>query len=216
MITSPSASPLGVARTVSYVPGFAFAKLAMAALGLALVLLGINRFMPVIRALSAGGSTRAEAVRVVRINANGKETVLTSESAITAAIEDAKIARDRESVLVVEYRFALSTGQPTEARSPISVRVLPVGEDPKNRRLLRDQDGLPCSTLVWYDPTNPKVIIQPLYLSTWFLPGAMIFFGAICLGMGLMLWWYAKKPVDMPDFSRGSEPPEPAGNTTPP
>jgi hypothetical protein len=39
-------------------------------------------------------------------------------------------------------------------------------------------------------------------MSTYFMPGMLILFGFIAFGLGLLLWWYSKRPIEVPDLSR--------------
>lgn len=178
-----------------YIPGYATAKLGLALLGLLLILSSLNKFGPLMKMAVTGGSARGEAVRVVRTDSAGQEDIYTSDAQVLTAIKAVEDARDRESVFWVEYQFTTSDGKQVRARSPLGQHVKPL-------QPLRDSDGLPSTIHLWYDAANPTRIAIPLLFGTWFMPGMLVLFGSLGMFMGLLLWWNAKKPVEMPDLSR--------------
>lgn len=178
-----------------YVPRFGAAKLAMAAMGLVLVALSLQKLGPLAKLGFAGGSTRAEVARIVLADTAGQETVLDSDAAMLAAVKTLGEARDHQSVFWVEYVFTTADGRQVEARSPLGQHVKPL-------QPLRDSDGLPSTAWIWYDRKDPTRIALPLQFGTWFLPGMLAMFGVIGFGMGMLLWWHANRPIEMPDLSR--------------
>jgi hypothetical protein len=178
-----------------YVPGHRPAKLAMMIVGIVMALLSLDKFGPITRLAFTGGRATGEAVRTVRTDAAGQETVYTSDADVLNAVKDVEEARDRESVFWVEYKFATEDGKPAEARSPIGQQVKPLYP-------LRDKDGLPSTISIWYNRTDPSHIVFPYQFGTWFMPGMLFTFGALCALMGLFLWRHASDPIEMPDLSR--------------
>lgn len=178
-----------------YYPGYAPAKLGMAILGLLIVALSFEKLGPLARLGFTGGRARAEAVRIVRIDAAGQETVFTTDAEVLAATKAVEESRDHATEFWVEYRFTKEDGKVVEQRSTLGQHVKPL-------QPIRDRDGLPSTMKVWYDKKNPQHIALPLQYGTWFLPGVLALFGIIAAFMGFMLWRYANRPIEMPDLSR--------------
>lgn len=198
MNPQPTSSPK--AHTL-YVPGYSLPKLGLSLLGVVLLTLGLITFWPFLKLAIAGQGIRAETARVIVVDANGAERILKTEAEVDATIKTAEEERDRTSVFYSEYRFVTKDAKTVEVRSPIGYRVNLVGEKPKSRQLIRDADGLPRLEYLWYDPAHPTTIILPTALSTYFMPGMLILFGFIAFGLGLLLWWYSKRPIEVPDLS---------------
>jgi hypothetical protein len=65
---------------------------------------------------------------------------------------------------------------------------------------------------LWVDPARPETVVIPFQLlpgtilpfgfGTFFLPGMFLLFGCLGTFMGLLLWWHARKPIELPDLSR--------------
>lgn len=178
-----------------YYPGYAAAKLCMAVLGIVLFALSLTKLGPLAKLGFTGGRARAEAVRIVRVDAARQETVFTSDADILAAVKVMEDARDHDTEFWVEYKFATDDGKTVETRSTLGQHVKPL-------QPLRDRDGLPSTVRVWYDRDNPRHIALPLEYGTWFMPGVFALFGFIGTFMGLLLLYHAKRPIEMPDLSR--------------
>ncbi|MEI7767155.1 MAG: DUF3592 domain-containing protein [Phycisphaerae bacterium] len=197
MSTNPTTvpSPPVLPRHELYVPGYALPKLGMALLGLVILGSSLEKLGPLAMLAATGGSTRAEAVRIIRTDAAGQETIYTTDAEVLTATKSVEESRDRESVFWLEYRFTTADMQAVETRAPFGQMVKPL-------QPLRDSDGLPSTIKVWYDVSNPKYIALPGLFGTWFMPGMLALFGGMGTFMGFMLLWYAKKPIEMPDLSR--------------
>lgn len=197
MSNSPEQKPNTAqpARHEIYYPGFAGAKLVMAFIGVVLFILSLQKLGPLTRLAFTGGRARAEAVRIVRVDAARQEKILNSDAEVLTAMKVLEDARDHDTEFWVEYRFTTKDGLQVETRSPLGQHVKPL-------QPLRDRDGLPSTMGVWYDKDDPKHIALPLQYGTWFMPGVLAMFGLICTYMGVMLWLHAKRPIEMPDLSR--------------
>jgi hypothetical protein len=178
-----------------YYPGYAAAKMAMTLLGVVLFLLSLHKLGPLAKLGFTGGRARAEAIRIVRVDAARQETVFTSDAEVLSAMKVMEDARDHDTEFWIEYRFTTQEGQTVEARSPLGQHVKPL-------QPLRDRDGLPSTIRVWYERKNPANIALPLQYGTWFMPGVLALFGIICTFMGAFLWIHAGRPIEMPDLSR--------------
>lgn len=193
-MTQTTTSPAAPVRHQIYVPGYAGAKLGLAVLGLVLIALSFDRLGPLLKLGLAGGRADAEAVRIVLIDGAGQAHLLRSDAEVTAEMKAMEDARDRRSAFWVEYRF-LVNGLPVEARAPLGQHVKPL-------HMLRDESGLPCTAHIWYDRGRPDRIALPYQLGTWFTASMLMLFGVLAAFMGTLLWWNAKKPIEMPDLSR--------------
>lgn len=178
-----------------YYPRYGAAKLGMALLGVVLFLLSLEKLGPLAKLAFTGGRARAEAVRIVRVDAARQETVFTTDADVLAATKVIEEARDHDTEFWVEYRFTAEDGRQVETRSTLGQHVKPL-------QPLRDRDGLPSTIKVWYDRSNPRRIALPLQYGTWFLPGVLALFGVIASFMGTLLWIHANRPIEMPDLSR--------------
>jgi hypothetical protein len=189
----------------TYTPGYRLPKLGLALLGLVIFALSLTKLGLVFRLLMEGHSVRAEAVRVVLIDAAGKETALVHPVDVLDAEKRLTEAKDRSTSFWIEYRFTDAEGRQVEARSPIGCTLKPLHP-------YRDADGLPATIYLWYDPAEPRRVVIPFQFlpgtwypfgfGTFFIPGMFFLFGLAGLFMGLLLWWHAKTPIAVPDLSR--------------
>lgn len=198
-------SPTPAAGHEIYYPGYRWPKLGMALFGLLLLCLSLTRFGPLLKLAFAGESVRAEAVRIVLVDAGGQETVLTQQVDVLDAEKRLTDAKDRTVSFWTEYRFTHKDGRAIEVRSPIGCQLKPLHP-------YRDADGLPATIKLWYDPAHPQQVIIPFQFlpgtwfpfgfGTFFIPGMFFLFGAAGLFVGLLLWYHANKPIEMPDLSQ--------------
>lgn len=208
----PASSSRPVHRAViPYIPGYGWAKLALAGFGLMLVAVSVAEFATFGRLAVSGGQAQAVATRIIQIDPGGTETVLATDAEVRAAEKAVADSRDRSLVFWGEYRFTTETGAVVDVRSPI-------GQIMKPLQPLRDLDGLPSTLRLWYDRKHPETVVIPFQFlagtwypfgfSTFFIPGMFLLFGTVGTAMGLLLWWNAKRVIDMPDLSpRPAEPP---------
>lgn len=172
-----------------YIPGYLGAKIFMIFFGFLVFSLSLTKFIPVFRHMLFGETAQAEVVRVVRQSLSGEEEILKNDIEIKAITEKEK--RDRNHIFWNEFRFVTKDGKTVEFRAP-------VGSYLKPHHPILDADGMPTTVRVWYDPGDPKSVTLPLELSTWFLPGALGFFGLLTMFVGAVLAYYANKPIEMP------------------
>jgi hypothetical protein len=74
----------------------------------------------------------------------------------------------------------------------------PVGSLLKPLYPLLDDNGLPTTDTVWYDPAHPEIVTFPGSISVWFAPGALIFIGLLATLIGSVLLHWAGKPIVLP------------------
>lgn len=189
-----------------YVPGYRLPKLILAAVGLLLIILAMTKLGTVFRLAVVGETVRAEAVRVVLIDAAGVEKELTENVDVLEAEKRLTDAKDRTTSFWIDYRFTTGDGRQHLVRSPI-------GHIYKPLHAFRDADGLPAMIKLWVDPADPKTIVIPFQtfppgtllpfgFGTFFLPGMFLLFGCAGFLTGLVLWKNANKPIELPDLSQ--------------
>lgn len=198
-------TPSAPVRHEVYVPGYRWAKLGMAAFGLLLFGLSMTKFGPFFKLMVNGERVRAEAVRVVLVDAAGQETKLTQPVDVLDAEKRLTDAKDRTVSFWIEYQYPHSDGRIIEVRSPIGCQLKPLHP-------YRDADGLPATIKLWYDPSNPQHIVIPFQFlpgtwfpfgfGTFFIPGMFFLFGLAGLWVGLLLAYHANKPIELPDLSQ--------------
>ncbi len=187
-----------------YVPGYAWVKILLTFFGLCLSVYAFWYFSPKMVMAFSGKSVMAETVQVVVVDKAGTETVLNTDKDVQSKEDELKKSRDRSQVFWLEYRFTTEDGNKVLARSPI-------GQVMKPLHPLRDQDGLPFTIRLWYHPQKPQEVIIPFQflpgsfapfgLGTFFLPGVMLLLGLTAMGMGILMWYYANKPISMPNLA---------------
>jgi hypothetical protein len=63
---------------------------------------------------------------------------------------------------------------------------------------LLDNDGLPTTISIRYNPANPKEVVFPMVIGTWFLPGMLVLLGLVCTIVGTVFFYWANKPIEVP------------------
>jgi hypothetical protein len=137
--------------------------------------------------LATGKSADAIATRVVKDRIGGSSTSLYSDAEIKGAHE----RFDRTWVFWNHFAFETGDGKIHEFRSPTGKQLEP-------EYTLLDQDGLPTTVTVFYDPENPDKVVIPAHFSTWFLSGLLVLFGSLVIIFGGILLYYARKPIELP------------------
>lgn len=178
----PSSTPPGV-----YVPGYARTKLGVVAVGIVLMGLGASELAPPLRLVLFGGHAKAEAVRVVKTKEGLPDKVLESDRQIADELETS----DRSYTFWNEFRFETSRGESVEVRAPVGSQLKPLYP-------LVDEEGLPTGDLVVYDKADPRKVAFPTIVSTWFFPGMLFLIGALCAFIGSFLFYWAKRPIELP------------------
>jgi hypothetical protein len=205
-IPTTPVTPEPAPRHEIYIPGYRWAKLGLAIFGAILIAVALYQYRLITRLAFTGEKALAEAVQVVLVDAAGNETVLRDDAEVKVKVDEIKTSRDRSQVFWIDYRFT-AAGKPCTVRSPIGQVMRPL-------HALKDEDGLPRSITLWYDPANPKTVAIPFQflrasgafitfgLSTCFVPGMLLLFGMAGVLVGLLLWYNANKPIEMPDLSQ--------------
>jgi hypothetical protein len=170
-----------------YVPGNARRKLFMAFLGLLLFALGMEQLWTPLRLELFGLHSTAEATRVFKTREGLPDLIMTNDVQVEAAQE----ASDRSYFFWNEFSFQTALGHDVVVRCPIGSQLKPLYP-------LIDDEGLPTTVPVAYDPRHPQSVIFPTIFSTWFAPAVLIVMGLICTALGLGMAYWANKPIELP------------------
>ncbi len=170
-----------------YTPGHAKRKALMVVYGIVLFLFGLTQLWTPLRLLALGNRVRGETTSVTKTKAGLSDLVLTDDSQIQANLEP----RDRSYVFWNEFRFHTADGGVVNVRAPVGSQLKPL-------YTLLDPDGLPTTDLICYNPAHPQEIVFPLIISTWFAPGMIALSGLVCAIIGAFLFYWAKKPIELP------------------
>jgi len=170
-----------------YIPGHAGRKLLIILCGILLVLFGISQMRTPLRLLFTGGKARAEAASVIKTKPGLPDVILTNDLDIRARQE----TRDRSYTFWNEFRFQDSGGREFVVRAEVGSKLKPLYP-------IVDEDGLPTSLPVHYDPRHPETVSFPTIFSTWFAPGALVIIGLGFILIGSFLFYWAGKPIELP------------------
>lgn len=182
-----------------YTPGRAKRKLMVIAYGMVLFGLGFSQLWSPLRLLVSGARVRGEATSVVKTKQGLPDVVLTDDSQVQANLEP----RDRSYVFWNDFRFHAEDGGSIDLRAPVGSQLKPLYP-------LLDADGLPTTVPICYNPAHPEQVVFPMLISTWFAPGMLVLSGLACMLIGSVLFYWAKKPIELPHIqpatARSGEP----------
>ncbi len=170
-----------------YIPGRSKRKMLVVIYGLILCLLGLSQFWTPLRLLLSGTPVRGEVISVIKTKAGLPDLILTDDSQIQANLEP----RDRSYVFWNEFSFHTAEGALIKVRAPVGSQLKPLS-------LLLDSDGLPSTDLIFYNPARPEEVVFPTLISTWFAPGMLFVSGLACMTIGAFLFYWSKKPIELP------------------
>jgi hypothetical protein len=173
-----------------YIPGYFWSKIGMAALGLLILVFGCINLVPSCKLILFGERAQAEAVRIVKEKIGGDAVVFTTDAEALANEEK----RDRSYIFWNEYHYTDEHGKDIAFRAPAGSQLKPV-------HYLFDKDGLPYVATIYYNPSNPQQLVLPKEFSTWFMPGTLALFGLLGIIVGLVLAYYAHKPIAVPHIA---------------
>jgi hypothetical protein len=173
-----------------YIPGCRKRKLLMMLCGLILFAAGMTQIAGPLKLIAFGQKTTAEATVVIKAREGFPDQVLKDSAHLQAALEP----RDRSYIFWNEFRFHTADGRAVDVRAPVGSQLKPLYP-------LRDEDGLPTTDVVYYDPAHPGTVVFPLIISTWFAPGMLVFVGLLCAIIGAVLFYWSDKPIELPHIS---------------
>ena len=174
----------------TYTPGYLLPKLGIVALGLLMTGFASINLVPALSLLALGERSQAEAIAVFKERTGGESQRLITDAEILAAEE----VRDRSFVFWNEYRFRSASGEEVIFRAPAGSQLRPA-------HMLFDDDGLPTTLTVCYNPSDPQKVLLPTEFSTWFMPGTLALFGLIGAALGSILAWKARRPIPLPHIA---------------
>ena len=170
-----------------YTPGRAKRKLMVIVYGAILFGLGTSQLWTPLWLLASGTRVRGEVTTVIKTKQGLPDVILSDDSQVQANLEP----RDRSYVYWNEFRFNTADGHVINVRAPVGSQLKPLYP-------LLDSDGLPTTVLICYDPAHPEAVVFPMLISTWFAPGMLLASGLACLLVGSFLFYYAKRPIELP------------------
>lgn len=170
-----------------YVPGHSKRKLLMIAYGVILFALGFSHLWTPLRLIAFGQRAKAEVVAVVKTKEGLPDLTLTDDAQIQTKLEP----HDRSFVFWNVFQFHTEKGELIQVRATVGSQLKPL-------YTLTDPDGLPTTDLVYYNPAQPKQVVFPLIISTWFASGVLIVAGLVCTLIGATLYYWSQKPIELP------------------
>jgi MFS family permease len=188
-------------KTALYTPGYAKAKLAMVVFGLAVFVVGMTQLWSPLQLLVTGRPAPAEATRVIKAKTGIPDLVFTDDVRLRSGEE----LRDRTFTFWNEFRFQTETGSEVIVRAPVGSQLKPLYP-------IIDDDGLPTTVPILYDPRHPESVVFPTIFSTWYAPAALAFLGMLCAVIGVFLYARASRPIEIPNFPSQAESPNPVGS----
>ena len=169
-----------------YTPGYFWPKLGVMLLGVGMLIFAGRELWTPVRLLVIGQRTNAEAVRIVK--SRGAEAQAFTDDAVARAAEE---KRDRTWQFRTEFHFVTADHHEQTTMLPVSNQLKPLIP-------LLDEDGLPSSVRVWYDPARPQTVFFPAMFATWFIPMMVALFGLFNTYVGALLAYHANKPIELP------------------
>jgi len=158
----------------------------MVVLGLVTFVYGWSELWPPLSLLISGNEASGEATRVIKTKPGLPDQIFTDELKLKAAEEQ----NDRSYVFWNEFHFASSDHTDHIVRFDIGSQLKPLFP-------LLDEDGLPTTVRLYYDPQDPTKICIPSVFSTWFAPGLITFMGAICTIFGCLILYWARHKIGL-------------------
>jgi len=178
----------------TYTPGYIGAKRLMVVFGLLVFALGFWQLRTPLWLLVFGTRATAEAVDVVKTKTGLPDLVLNTNAQLQAALE----IHDRSYIFWNDFQFEAGNARSIVVRAPAGSLLKPLYP-------LLDEDGLPTTDLVWFDPAHPEIATFPRMISVWFAPGTLLFIGFLAMLIGSVLLYWADKPIVLPHLRDAPE-----------
>jgi len=183
---SPEPKDAPDALDAHYTPRHVKRKIAMVILGLCVFAYGWSQLWPPLSIFLAGNHALAEATQVIKTKPGLPDQVFTNDVGLSGATE----SHDRSYVFWNEFKFVTPDKKEREIRLDIGSHIKPLFP-------LLDEDGLPTTVQIYYDPKNPDRTCVPSLLSTWFAPGLITFMGAVCFLFGCLILYNARRKIEI-------------------
>jgi hypothetical protein len=189
--TLPDASrQVAVNEPTTYTPGYLIPKVLVALLGLAIVGIAIGQAWPDLRLLAKGQRTEAVAVAVVVQKPGQPEFSMKTQAELDAKIKEIGNAKDYTWTFYNEFSFEAKDGKEITFRREVGCKLKPSVP-------LIDENGLPTTVKLLFDPKAPAQTVLPLEYSTWLAPSLLTLLGLITFGLSATLAWFARKPITL-------------------
>jgi MFS family permease len=176
----------GVDGSAGHVPGYFWPKVGLAFVGLVMMASSLCELWQPLRLVLTGARGEAEAVRIVKRGAEESVKFFADENGARRAEE----TRDRSWRFSTEFAFVAEDGRTCRVECPVGSQLKPVFR-------LTDSDGLPTTVVLRYDSGDPRHVVFPMMLGTWFMPGMLLLCGVLALFSGAMLAAVARRPVSV-------------------
>jgi len=180
------ANLVAVALETHYTPQHIRRKIGVVVLGLFILAYGWSQIWPPLSLWLGGNEAYAEATRVIKTKPGLPDQIFTEEIALKAAEEE----YDRSYVFWNEFYFVTADHKDQIVRFDIGSQLKPLFP-------LLDEDGLPTTVQIYYDPSDPSRICIPIVFSTWFAPGLITFMGAVCILFGCLILYWARHKIEL-------------------
>jgi len=187
---APGTDKPGIAPIQFYTPGYLFSKIVFALLGLAVVVMALGQAWPQLQLLAVGQRVEAVAVAARAVKPGLPVEIFKTQAELDAKTKSVRNAKDYNWTFYNDFLFETTAG----AESPFRWAV---GSKLKPPMPLLDENGLPTTARLLYDPKNPSSAVLPLEYSTWFMPGLIGIFGFLAFLVGTTLAACARKPIEL-------------------
>jgi len=174
----------------TYTPGYLIPKVLCALLGLVMMGVATKQLWPDLRLLTTGRQAEAVAVSVVARNPEHTDLMLKNQAELNAKMKEVSNSKDYSWTFYNEFVFETNTGQEVMYRRAVGCKLKP-------SMPLLDDNGLPATARLFYDPRDPTHGMFPFEYSTWLAPALTAILGFITFLLGAVLAWFAQKPIQL-------------------
>ena len=186
-VNTPSV-PATTESAGTYTPGYLVPKILFALLGLVMIGVAVRQSWPDIRLLAVGRHTEAMAVSVVASKPGQPDFEMKNQAELDAKMKAVSNAKDYSWTFYNEFAFESNDGREVTFRRTVGCKLKP-------SMPLIDDNGLPTTAKLLYDPQDPERTVLPMEYSTWLAPALAAILGLITFGLGATLAWFARKPI---------------------
>ncbi|MEI6167078.1 MAG: MFS transporter [bacterium] len=174
----------------TYTPGYLIPKVIFALAGLLVVGVAFKQAWPDLRLLAVGRPTEAIAVSVVASKPGQPDFVMKNQAELNAKMKAVSNAKDYSWTFYNEFVFEATDGQEVAFRRGVGCKLKP-------SMPLLDENGLPTTAKLFYDPKVPTRTVLPLEYSTWLAPALTAILGLMAFVLGAVFAWFATKPITL-------------------
>jgi MFS family permease len=183
-----ASTPWEPADQETYTPGYLLPKLGLVIVGLLVATAALRQAWPDLHLLMHGETGEGVVTAVIMQKPGLPEIVLNTQADVIAKTHDVSASKDYTTTFFDEFTFEARDGKPVVFRRDVGCKLKPTLP-------LLDDDGLPTTATLRYDPADPAHPSLPLELSTWFAPALIFILGIMAALTGAVLALYARKPI---------------------